>query len=54
MNVYCFDIHGFETFETFSINLFDDTSKHEILQVKMAKIALTVQKNHVTWRFGEN
>ena len=32
------------SFGTFSINLFDDTSKHEILQVKMAKIALTVQK----------
>ena len=32
------------SFETFSINLFDDTSKHEILQVKMAKIALTVHK----------
>ena len=42
------------SFETFSINLFDDTSKHEILQVKMAKIALMVKKNHVTWRFGEN
>ena len=32
------------SFETFSINLFDDTCKHEILQVKMAKIALIVQK----------
>ena len=32
------------SFETFSINLFDDTSKHEILQVKMAKIASTVHK----------
>ena len=42
------------SFETFSINLFDDTSKHEILQVKMAKIALTVHKNRVTWLFGEN
>ena len=31
-------------FETFSTNLFDDTSKHEILQVKTAKIALTAHK----------
>ena len=42
------------SFETFSTNLFDDTSKHEILQVKMAKIALTVHKHRVTWLFGEN
>ena len=32
------------SFETFSTNLFDDRSKHEVLQVKMAKIALTVHK----------
>ena len=32
------------SFETSSINLFDDTSKREMLQVKMAKIALTVHK----------
>ena len=36
------------SFETFSTNLFDDTSKHEILQVKMAKIASTVHKKSCT------